>query len=68
MKWLKSLFSEEGSVSMVRLMALISLLTGCYLAIIGRDTGIVSIFVTSAFGSKIMQKHLELRVPSEPRK
>ncbi len=63
MKWLKSLFSEEGTVSMVRLMAIISLLTGCYLAIIGKDG--FTIFVTSAFSAKIIQKHLENNSPAQ---
>ncbi len=58
MKWLRSLFSEEGDVSMVRLMALIGLLTGCYLAIKGENT-CVTVFVTSAFSAKIIQRHLE---------
>ncbi len=64
MKWLKSLFSEEGSVSMVRVMALISLLTACYLAITGKEG--FTIFVTSAFSAKIIQKHFETRQTSEP--
>jgi hypothetical protein len=63
MRWLKSLFSEEGSVSMVRLMAIISLLTGCYLAIIGKDGA--NLFVTSAFGAKVLSKHLETRLPDQ---
>lgn len=61
MNFLKDLFSEEGNYSMVRLMAFISLLTGCYLAIVGRETNLVSIFVTSAFAAKLLQKHIETR-------
>ena len=63
MKWIKSLFSETGSVSMVRLMALISLLTGCYLATVGKEG--YSTFVTAAFGAKIVQKHFETRQRSD---
>ena len=59
MSWIKGLFAESSDVSMVRFMALISLLIGGYLAVIGKDTS-VAIFVGSAFASKIIQKHIEL--------
>jgi hypothetical protein len=58
-KWLKALFREDSEVSMVRLMAILSLCIGGYLAIIGKDTSVV-IFVGSAFAGKVAQKHLEL--------
>ena len=63
MNWIKALFSEESSVSMVRFMALLSLLIGGYLAIVGRDTS-VAIFVGAAFGAKVLQKHIELKSKS----
>lgn len=61
MKWIKDLFQEDSKVSMVRVMALIGLLTACYLAIVGKDVAVVSTFVTASFGSKILQKHIETR-------
>lgn len=57
MRFIKELFSEEGQYSMVRLMAIISLLTGCYLAISGKDGA--TLFVTSAFAAKVLQRHVE---------
>lgn len=59
MRWAKALFSEDSNVSMVRFMALLSLCIGGYLAVTGKDTS-VAIFVGSAFGAKIIQKHIEL--------
>jgi hypothetical protein len=57
--FLKSLFSEKGDVSMMRVLSLISLLIGGYLAIIGKDTS-VSIFVLGALGAKAGQKIIEV--------
>ncbi len=62
MKSLSKLFSDDGSVSMLRVMALLSLLIGGYLAIVGKDAS-VSIFVVSAFAAKIGQKVVESKVP-----
>jgi len=59
-QFIKDLFSENSSVSMMRLMALISLLIGGYLAIKGKDTSVV-IFVTAAFGGKVIQKQIETK-------
>lgn len=64
-KWIKALFSEDSDVSMVRFMALLSLLLGCFLAIIGRDATIVSVFVGGAFGAKIIQKQIEVNAPKD---
>jgi Na+(H+)/acetate symporter ActP len=58
MNFLKSLFSENGDVSMMRVLALLSLLIGAYLAISGKDTS-VTVFVTAAFGGKFLQKAVE---------
>ncbi len=58
MRWLRALFSQNSDVSMMRVMALISLLIGGYLAIIGKDAS-VSIFVLAAFGGKCVQKVVE---------
>lgn len=57
--FLKSLFSEKSDISAMRVMAMISLLIGGYLAIIGKDTS-VSIFVLAAFGGKAIQKGIEV--------
>lgn len=60
MQFIKDLFSDDSGASMMRVMALISLLVGAYLAIIGKDSS-VAIFVTSAFSAKLIQKHIETR-------
>ncbi len=58
-QFLKSLFSDSGDVSMMRVLSLISLIIGAYLALTGHDTS-VSIFVISAFGGKALQKGIEM--------
>lgn len=63
MKFLSSLFSENGDVSMLRVMALLSLCFGAYLAIIGKDTS-VGIFVGGAFAAKVGQKIIETKTTS----
>lgn len=62
MKWLKALFSEDGSVSLMRVMALISLIVGAILAFRGQDNSVI-VFVGSAFGGKIWQKSIETKNP-----
>jgi len=64
MKWIKSLFSEDSDVSMVRVMALLSLCFGAYLALEGKDTS-VGIFVGGAFAAKVSQKFIETRKSTE---
>ncbi len=44
----------------MRVMAMISLLIGGYLAIVGKDTS-VSIFVLAAFGGKAIQRAIETK-------
>lgn len=61
MNFLKNLFSEKSEVSMMRVLALISLLIGGYLAIMGKDSS-VSIFVLAAFGGKFAQKVVESKI------
>jgi hypothetical protein len=62
------LFSENGRVSMMRVMSIISLLAGVGVAFVGLDktpvdySGIslvVSVFLGAAFGGKVMQKRVE---------
>jgi len=60
MSFLKSLLNEKGDVSMMRFLALISLLIGGYLAVTGKDTS-VTIFVLAAFGGKVSQKYVETK-------
>lgn len=62
-KWLWALFSENGSVSMLRVMSLIVCLSGCYLAIARGDEeiGMVSVLLGTAFGAKLGQKIVETK-------
>ncbi len=60
MKFLRSLFSENGDVSMVRFMSLLSLIFGGVLALRGQDTSVL-IFVGSAFSAKVAQKIIETK-------
>ena len=59
MKFIRDLLSEKGDVSMMRVMALISLCVAAGLAIAGHDIGSVMVFITAAFGGKVGQKALE---------
>jgi hypothetical protein len=61
--WFRNLFSENGAVSMVRVMALVVCLTACYIALTkGPDeTGVISVLLTTAFGAKVVQKHIEVK-------
>lgn len=56
---LVSLFSEESEISIMRVMAIASLIIGAALAFKGADASIVSLFVISAFGGKVAQKFAE---------
>lgn len=58
MRLLKALFSESSSISMMRVMALLSLLIGAKLAFDGKDP---SVFVIAAFGGKFAQKFAETK-------
>jgi len=48
---------------MVRVMALVVCLTACYIALTkGPDeTGVISVLLTTAFGAKVVQKHIEVK-------
>lgn len=61
--WLQQLFSEQGDVSLLRVMALIVCITACYIAIAKGDTevAVVSVLLGTAFGGKVAQKALEVR-------
>lgn len=60
MNFIKSMFSDKGDVSMMRVLSLISLLIGGYLAVTGKDTS-VTVFVLAAFGGKVLQKQTEVK-------
>lgn len=60
-KLLLALFSENSEISIMRVMAVMSLLVGAGLAIKGSDASIVSLFVLSAFGGKAAQKFAEIK-------
>jgi multisubunit Na+/H+ antiporter MnhG subunit len=69
LNWISSLFSTNDGVSTMRLMALLSLLSGTAIAFWGIHKGVnlndlaflVGVFVTSAFGGKAMQKSFEIK-------
>lgn len=69
--FLKGLFSDNGEVSMMRVMSLIALLIGGALALIGlylnKDLNQLSMlagtFVGFAFGGKVGQKFAEIKTP-----
>jgi hypothetical protein len=73
MKILKELFSEGSSLSVLRVMALIALLSGTCIAFYGiheaRDLGgiaeVCSVFVGAAFAGKVGQKYLETKPVKE---
>lgn len=64
------MFSESSKVSMMRVMALLSLVSGIVLAFVGLNQQqepsslavLVAVFVGSAFGGKALQKSQELKV------
>ena len=59
MEIIKKLFSEESDISIMRIMAVISLLVGAGLALAGKDASVISIFVYAAFGGKAVQRLFE---------
>lgn len=66
---LNGLLSETDGSSTMRLMSLISLaiggIIGLYGVYMGKDlmgtAAICAVFVTNAFGGKVIQKHMEIR-------
>jgi hypothetical protein len=57
--WLKSLFSEDSTVSMMRLISLISLMAGIILCFANKPG--FEIFVLAAFTGKVAQKITEVK-------
>lgn len=68
MKLVRSLFSESGDISMVRVMAFIVCLTACYLALSkGPDeVTVIGTLLSTAFGAKVAQKFMEGRGNAGP--
>lgn len=58
MNFLKSIFSEDSDISVMRIMSIMSLIIAGYLAVKGQDAS-VSIFVYAAFAGKAVQKYIE---------
>lgn len=64
---MKSLLSEDGSISSMRIMSIISLVTGAVIAMVGLLRGeslsglalLTGVFVGAAFGGKAAQKAFE---------
>ena len=69
----RELFSENSSISSMRVMSMISLLIGGGIAVYGvymaKDlsglAALVGIFVGSAFGGKLIQKNFETKTISD---
>lgn len=67
MRLIEELLKEQGKLSMMRFMSLLSLLMGCGIAIYGVLAGkdlngiatLTGVFVVSAFGGKAIQKVVE---------
>ena len=55
-----SLFSENSEISIMRVMSIISLLIGGFLALKGMDASVPT-FVYAAFGGKAVQKYIEMK-------
>ena len=75
MEWIKSVFSENGSVSMMRLMSLMCCIAAIVIAFVGLSKALpdysglsllCSAFLTAAFGGKIAQKSIETKPSVKP--
>jgi hypothetical protein len=60
--FLMAMFGESGSVSMVRVMSLITCLVALVIALRGGDNALVGILIGTAFGGKVAQKFAEPKV------
>jgi hypothetical protein len=67
--WIKNIFKSDSEVSSMRVMSMISLLTGCYIGISGLYQGknlselaiLCGTFLGAAMGGKVLQKQTELK-------
>lgn len=64
-KILVAMFSEDSSISMMRVMCFTALLIAGYLALKGQNDT-VGVFVAAAFSGKAVQKYVELKNQSSP--
>lgn len=73
-RFLRDLFSDKGSVSMVRVMSLIAIIISGYIAIRGLEMHsdinglamLCGVFLSAAFAGKVTQKMVETKVtPNE---
>lgn len=60
MKYIKGLFSEQGNTSLMRVMALLSLVAGIVLAFLGKNESVATL-VCAAFGGKALQRFIEAK-------
>lgn len=69
MKWVKHLFSENGTVSAMRVMAMLCCVAAIVIAIMGLSKPVVdysglsllcSSFLSAAMGGKLLQKRVEV--------
>lgn len=66
-EFLRQLFSEKGDISAMRVMCMLSLITGCYIGIAGlyqnkalTDVSVlVGVFLSAAITGKAVQKRSE---------
>jgi uncharacterized membrane protein YfcA len=71
--WLNGLFSEQGTVSMTRVLSLICVLTAVGIALVSvykaqnldATVGVVSVFLGAGLGSKVAQKFAEKKSDNE---
>ncbi len=59
MNLIEKFFSEDSKISIMRIMCIISLIAGIGLAISGKDSSIVSIFIYASFSGKAVQRYFE---------
>ena len=61
MNFIRSLFSEAGSISMVRVLSLIVVLTACGISIVKghSEISVITALLAAGFGGKVIQKVVE---------
>ena len=59
--WIQTLFSENSSVSLMRVMSFLTLVCGLRVALTTGDVALVSVLLGTAFGGKVAQKVIEVK-------
>ena len=61
MKFLQSLFSESGSVSMIRVLSLMVVITACVISVVKghSEINVITALLAAGFGGKVIQKAVE---------